>query len=104
MQVFHEGDIAKNIKLIEWLKVELLDNVSTLFRGFVRGSESVLSDCLANIVISTYVLSRRLGVSIEDLDQQVVDKLQKSIETGHQSEEWYGDLTALKEYLIQKRR
>lgn len=98
-----ETDIAKHIKLIEWLKVELLDNVSGLFRGFVRGSESLLSECLANIVVSAYLLARRVGISYLQLDRLILAKLSQSKETGHQLEEWYGDLTILEEHFQNRR-
>jgi hypothetical protein len=95
-------DIAKNIRLIEWLKTELLDNVAGLFRGFLKGNESILLDSLANIVVFTYILARRCGISFQELEKSVSGKVEKSIELGHQVEEWYGDLSNLQEHL--KRR
>ncbi len=61
MRDMRDMDIAKNIRMIEWLKTELLDNVSGLFRGFIKGNESVLLDCLSNIVVFAYVLSIYTG-------------------------------------------
>jgi hypothetical protein len=98
-----EMDIAKNIKLIEWLKTELLDNVSSLFRGFVKGSESLLSECLANIVISAYLLAQRIGISFAQLDRRILEKLAYSKEAGHQLEEWYGELSQLEEHFQNRR-
>jgi hypothetical protein len=95
-------DIAKNIKLIEWLKTELLDNVSTLFRGFAKGGESILIDSLANIIVSAYVLGKRIGIQYHELDRQIAEKVRRSIEAGHQVEDWYGDLSLLENHV--KRR
>ncbi|ASS73602.1 hypothetical protein CIG75_00495 [Tumebacillus algifaecis] len=96
-------DITKNIRMIEWLKAELLDNVSGLFRGFLKGTESVLLDHLANIVVLTYMLARRCGIDFHELERKVVEKVDQGIETGHQSESWYGDLSGLKEHIKRRR-
>jgi hypothetical protein len=102
----HQGkemDIAKNIRMIEWLKTELLDNVSGLFRGFLKGNESVLADFLSNIVVFAYVLARRCGIDFHELDRSVVQKVERSIQLGHEVEEWYGDLSGLREHLKRRR-
>ncbi|MGZ4030847.1 MAG: MazG-like family protein [Tumebacillaceae bacterium] len=98
-----EMDIAKNIRMIEWLKTELLDNVSGLFRGLLKGNESVLRDFLSNIVVFAYVLARRCGIDFHELDRSVMNKVDRSIELGHEVEEWYGDLSGLKEHMKGKR-
>lgn len=98
-----EMDIAKNIRMIEWLKTELLDNVSGLFRGFLKGNDSIMQDFLANIILLAYVLARRLGISFHELDRSVLGKADKGIELGHQAEEWYGDLSGLKEHMNRRR-
>lgn len=103
MRDMRDMDIAKNIRMIEWLKTELLDNVSGLFRGFVKGNESILLDCLSNIVVFAYVLARRCGISFQELERSVVGKVEKSIELGHQVEEWYGDLSDLNDHMKRKR-
>lgn len=99
----NDVDIAKNIRMIEWLKAELLDNVSGLFRGFLKGNDKVLLDFLSNIVVFCYVLARRLGIDFRELDQSVVQKVERSIELGHEVEEWYGDLSGLQDHMKRKR-
>jgi len=91
-------DIAKNIKLIEWLKSELLDNVAGLFRGFLRGSETLLKDCLANIVVVCYLLARRLGIRYSQFDSQILDRIRRNLETDNDLESWQGDLTILEQH------
>lgn len=98
-----EMDIAKNIRVIEWLKTELLDNISGLFRAFLRGGESVLLDFLSHIVLLSYLLARRCGISYQELSKEVLHKVDDGIAQGHQVEEWYGDLSELKEFLKPRR-
>lgn len=98
-----EMDIAKHIKMVEWLKVELLDNITGLFRGLLQGSEALWAECLANIVISAYLLARRLGMNYAQVDRRILEKLAQSKEAGHQLEEWYGDLTQLENHFQSRR-
>lgn len=95
----HELDIAKRMKVIEWLKTELLDQVSSLFRALLNGTEDKIKDGLSSLIVSIYVLGRRLGLNYRNLDQAVIEKLQQHQKQGHQIEEWYGDLSELEDYI-----
>ncbi len=97
-------DIAKNIRIIEWLKSELLSSVAALFKAMLRGSEEVMREALAGIVIMTYVLARRLGINFAQLDIQIESKLRSTVREGHEVEQWYGDLTAMLKYFSDKKR
>jgi dimeric dUTPase (all-alpha-NTP-PPase superfamily) len=94
-----ELDVAKRAKVIEWLKTEVLDQVSRLFRAMWEGSTSRIGDSLASLIMSAYILGRRLGVSYSDLDQQLLNKLRKHRQEGHQLEDWYQDISALEEHM-----
>jgi len=59
-----EIDITRNIKIIEWLKSELLTDIANLFKVLVNGvreevHESV-AETLSNIILICYMLGRRL--------------------------------------------
>lgn len=99
-----EGGIAKNIKVIEWLKADLITSVSALFKSMIRGSEEMLLDALSSLIITCYVLGRRLGLNFSRLDVKVEAKLRQGIEEGHEVERWYGDLSSLLSYLMEKKR
>lgn len=99
-----EGGIAKNIKVIEWLKADLITSVSALFKSMIRGSEEMLLDALSSLIITCYVLGRRLGLNFSRLDVKVEAKLRQGIEEGHEVERWYGDLSSLLGYLMEKKR
>ncbi|MFB5762675.1 MazG-like family protein [Paenibacillus medicaginis] len=94
-----ELDVAKRAKVIEWLKTEVLDQVSRLFRAIWEGSTSRIGDSLASLIMSTYILGRRMGITYSDLDQQLLAKLRKHRQEGHQLEDWYQDISALEEHM-----
>jgi len=99
-----EGGIAKNIKVVEWLKADLLTSLSALFKSMLRGSEELILDALASLVITCYILGRRLGINFSRLDLKVEAKLRQGIDEDHEMERWYGDISNLLNYLVDKKR
>ena len=101
MKKFNVEDrsITKNLKIIEWLKTELLSSLSLLFKVMLKNSEEKLLDLLANIVMSAYLLAKRLGYSFKQVDRKLEKKLKKNIVDKHKIELWYNDLSKLLEHL-----
>ncbi len=105
MSVFNQGvDIARNIRVIEWLKTELLGAVVALFKGMIKNSEEAIEDALASMVITVYVLARRVGINFVQLDIRIESKIRNAIQDKYEVEDWYGDLTALLKYRSDKKR
>jgi hypothetical protein len=96
--------IAKNIKVIEWLKADLMASTAFLFKAMLRSNEERLLDALASMVLTCYVLGRRLGINFSRLDLRVEAKLRQGIDDDHEVEKWYGDLSGLLKYLVEKKR
>lgn len=96
--------IANNIKVIEWLKADLMASTSSLFKAMLRGSEERLLDALASMVLTCYILGRRLGISFSRLDLRIEAKLRQGIDDGHEVEKWYNDLSSLLNYYTEKKR
>jgi hypothetical protein len=94
----HEMDIAKRLKVIDWLKTEVIEQISRLFKGLHTGSEEKIKDSLASLIVTTYVMGRRLGMTYRGLDEAVLTKLKEHQQQGHQVEDWYGDLSAMEDY------
>ncbi|CAI6064111.1 hypothetical protein COHCIP112018_02005 [Cohnella sp. JJ-181] len=92
-------DVAGRARSIEWLKSEVLDQVSRLFKAMWEGSTASITDSLSGLIASAYILGRRLGVSYRDLDKAVEDKLSRLKQEGHQLEDQYRDLSALEEHI-----
>ncbi|MGR6837301.1 MazG-like family protein [Syntrophomonas erecta] len=99
-----EIDIAKNLKLIEWLKAELIDAVGALFKGLLRSGADVVVDALATIIVVAYILGHRVGINFYTVDAKIKEKLTKGIDESHEVEQWYGDLSRLVDYLENKKR
>ena len=97
-----EVDIARGIRMIEWLKAELVDGLATLFKALVKNSGEMIGDALATIIMTCYFLGKRLGVSFQQLDQGLKEKLRSHLETDHQLEKWYGDISGLLHYMYEK--
>lgn len=95
-------DIGKNIKMIDFLKCELLNSTASLFellvKGFKEGQEAIV-EVLANIILVTYSLSKRLGIDYHTIDRKVQEKAKLHMIEEHHLEKWYGDLSSLSQYL-----
>ncbi|MBB6674372.1 MazG-like family protein [Cohnella nanjingensis] len=98
-QTERDLDVAGRARLIEWLKSEVVDQVSRLFKAMWDGSAVRIADSLAGLIAGSYILGRRLGVSYRDLDGAIADKLAKLKQEGHQLEDHYQDLSALEEHI-----
>ncbi|MBP2002330.1 dimeric dUTPase (all-alpha-NTP-PPase superfamily) [Paenibacillus shirakamiensis] len=94
-----EMDVAKRAKVIEWLKTEVVDQVSRLFKALWEGSTTRVTDSLSSLIVSGYILGRRLGISYSDLDENIMEKLKKHKQEGHQLEDWYHDISALEDHI-----
>lgn len=98
-----EIDITRNIRIIEWLKSELLTDVANLFKVLVNGvkeeiHESV-SDTLSNIILISYLLGRRLGISYNAIEMKIENKIKLGLVENHDVEKYYGDLSELTRHL-----
>ncbi|HHY82226.1 MAG TPA: hypothetical protein GX505_06035 [Clostridiales bacterium] len=96
-----EFDIAKNVRLVEWLKSEILTSVAELYRLLakgIKGSQDALADCLASMIIAAYLLAKRLGIPFHLIDSKIEGKIRLGIIEEHDVEKYYGDLTSLSEH------
>jgi hypothetical protein len=100
-------DITRNIKIIEWLKSELLTDMANLFKTLVNGMkeevhESV-SETLSNIILISYLLGRRLGLSYNAIEMRIQNKVKLGLVESHDIEKYYGDLSELSKHLNSSR-
>ncbi len=102
-----EIDITRNIRMINWLKSELLTDVASLFKSLVNGVKEDALDALAetvsNLVIICYLLAKRLGINYQTIDLKMESKLKLGIIEGHEIEKAYGDLSALSKHINNSR-
>lgn len=93
-------DIIKNVKMIEWLKCELLTSIAKLFELLAKGVENAKEDILdiiSNIILVSYLLGKRLGLSYDMINLKIENKIKLGMIEEHKVEQWYGDLSDLKE-------
>lgn len=97
-------DIAQNLKIVEWLKSELIESVAALFKSLLKTGSDATIDALATIIIVTYLLGNRVGISFQSIDNKLRDKLNISIRESTEVDEWNTGLTELLTYLEKKKR
>jgi hypothetical protein len=73
-------DVTQNIKLVEKLKSELLSSVSELFSDMlVPINNNERAQTLADIIIFTYILADKLGITNTMIDSKAASKLKLNI-------------------------
>ncbi len=96
-------DITRNVKIIEWLKSELLADVANLFKSLVNGVQDEVSetfaDTLANIILICYLLGKRLGINYRTIETKIDNKVKLGLVENHDVEKHYGDLSELVKHL-----
>lgn len=100
-------EVARNMRLIEWLKCEMLTGVSSFYQLMQKGNregQEMLSDVLANIILVAYLLARRLGMTYAAIDLKIQNKIKLGITEEHEVEKWYKDLSGLAGYLNRNRK
>ena len=102
-----EIDITRNIKIIEWLKSELLTDIANLFKILVNGmKEEVhesISETISNIILICYLLGRRLGLSYNAIEMKIEKKIKLGLIENHEVEKHYKDLSELAKHLNSSR-
>lgn len=99
-------DITKKIKIIERLKSQLLSNISMLYSNMVEENTSDSNenvDILTDIIILSYLLSDKLGVSNEALDIRLNNKLKLASLQNNQNDEWAREIIKLSKHLNKSR-
>ena len=94
-----ETDILRKLRLIESLKAELVIQVGQFYNAMSKNSQQAMRDALASVVISCFVLARRLGISFSGLDEAIEAKLEQNIEREIEVEKLHGDLSEYKRHL-----
>lgn len=108
MRLFDKGmDITRNIKVIEWFKSELLANVANLFKILVDGMKEEihdeLADTLSGIILISYLLGRRLGISYNAVEIKMRNKIRLGLLESNIADKDYEDLDELSRHLDSSR-
>lgn len=96
-------DITRNVRMIEWLKSELVTDLANLFKFMLNGVREEVHDSIAevlsNMILISYLLGKRLGISYNAVELKMQGKIRLGLLEGHEVEKHYGDLTELTRHL-----
>jgi hypothetical protein len=98
----NESEILRKMRLIEWLKAELITHVGQLYQAMAKNSDQAIREGLAAVVVACYILGKRLGIGFDSLDQSILEKIEQDIKKEREVEKWFGDSSEYQRYLRQK--
>lgn len=96
-------DIVRNIEAIDCLKADLASFQADLYQALLKGGSEDFLGASAKIIITCFLLTKRLGLNFGQLEKQVYHNTQLFLQEQNRVEEWYGDVSALKDYWDLKR-
>jgi hypothetical protein len=97
-------DIATQIKMVDWLKTEILEGVATLFKALLQINRDAIADALSKIIIFSYLLGHKIGINFNTVDDKIISKLENSIQDAQGIAEWSNDLIQLKKHINKTQR
>ena len=67
-----ELDITKNIRLIEYLKADIIGSTSELYKRMAQNSDSRdVAEAIGDVVLKAYLLSDALGIGYSMVDSKI---------------------------------
>ena len=101
MAIKRPQSISTGIRLLDWLKTELVLSVADVHKWFneSEADRETLTDNLANLIVVSYSLAQRTAVDLKKLDARVLEKIRLGILEDHDLERQYGDLSTLDTHL-----
>lgn len=98
-------EITKNMRQIETFKSQLLSNVAELYESLLDGNRKMTerTNLLSDIVIVTYLLSEKLGVSYNALDMRILNQIKLGILKEKGVSEWQTSLALLAKHIDKSR-
>lgn len=94
----NEVDIAGTLRVIEMLKSQMLMDVAQLFADLNeqnRNATTERGDLLADIVILSYLLSKKLGIPYQQIDRRIINKIRLGLVESNKNDRWHKDLAEL---------
>jgi hypothetical protein len=99
-------DIMGNMRLIESYKTFLLASVADLFVTMSKGNRALndeISEELSEIIILSYLLGKKLGISYQNIDEKIIKKLKLGLLEEKIEEREYQDYSKLISYIKEAR-
>lgn len=101
-----ELNIMANVKIIESLKAELVCIIGEFFRLLTKGSnvaQEAILDCISGGIIIFYILGKKLGYSLPEIDHEIKRKLELGIKAEDDIEKESKSLSELRKYISNRR-
>lgn len=98
-----QESILHKLQLLESMKAELILRVGQVFAALAVNSESKIKEALASVILTCYILGRRLGIDFPQMDETVFTLTGNTIKQGVEAEKIFGDYSEYLRYLRQKR-
>lgn len=100
-----EQDILNTLRLIEGLKLSLLDNVSSVYHAMGENGNAAVRIALARVLLNVYVLAARLGIDFSPLEAELLAQAEReALPDSAVIEKRFGDFSRLVKYLNGKGR
>lgn len=99
-------DIMGNVRLIENYKTYMLSSVADLFVTMSKGNRASMDDIkdeISEIIILSYLLSKRLNIEYPEIDDRIIKKLKLGVVEDNSVEKEYGDYSKLIHYIKNER-
>lgn len=97
-----ESDLLRKLRLIENLKADVILNVGLLFQAVAKNTQQGISMSIAGVIVSCYILAKRLGIDFSEIDESIKGKIDQNIKQETDAEKWFGDYSQLKRHLRNK--
>lgn len=94
--------IEERYTTMEYLKADLVQSVSQLFKALIKDNADEIADSCSNIVIISFILGRRSGVSFQATNQVLAEKIENTLKNVDSQLGWYQDLLDLQKYLEER--
>ena len=95
-----------NVRLIENYKTYMLSSVADLFVTMSKGNRASMDDIkdeISEIIILSYLLSKRLNIEYSEIDDRIIKKLKLGVVEDNSVEKEYGDYSKLIHYIKNER-
>ncbi|MGI6587971.1 MAG: MazG-like family protein [Peptococcia bacterium] len=103
MMVEPQLDIVRKIETLDCLKADLASFQANLYQALRKGDSGDFLQAAAKITITCFLLTKRLGLNFGHLEKEIYHNTELLLEEKNSVEEWYGDISALKDYWDLKR-
>jgi hypothetical protein len=95
--------IAKQRKVVDELKTEMMERLAGVFRGLHEADDEVVSEQMAAMLLLHYVLARRLGIPFHRLEEKMLQQIRIHKRMEHPLEADFQDWSVLEEYMLSRR-